>query len=73
VARMPDPTDPNDRQIWTEGFRHGYSGFVIRQSAGDPAYAAGYVAGQELRQAHRVEYERALFEGRRVRQGEAKS
>ena len=65
-----DPTDLSDRQIWTEGFRAGYAGyagFVIRQAGGDRSYADGYTAGQELRQAHRQDYERALFEGRRVR------
>ena len=67
---MPAPTlstDSPDRQIWTEGFRAGYAGFVIRQANGDRSYADGYAAGQELRQVHRQDYERALFEGRRVR------
>lgn len=58
-----DPTDPSYCQIWTEGFRHGYAGFVIRQTGGDRSYEAGYAAGQELRQAHREDYERALFDG----------
>lgn len=67
------PADPTDRPIWAEGFKAGYAGFVIRQTAGDRAYEAGYAAGQELRQAHREDYERALSEGRRVRPGAVES
>ncbi len=70
---MSDPIAPTDCPIWSEGFRAGYAGFVIRQTGGDRAYEAGYAAGQELRQAHREDYERALLEGSRVRPVQVKS
>ena len=60
---MPALTDDSDRRIWSEGFRHGYAGFIIRPGS-DPTYTAGYRAGSDLRIAHRQAFERALFQGR---------
>ena len=55
--------DSADQRIWAEGFRHGYAGFVIRQGGADHAFATGYAAGKQLRQAHLQDYERVLERG----------
>ena len=60
---MPALSDARDRRIWTESFRHGYAGFIIRPGS-DPTYTAGYRADGDLRSVHRQDFERALFQGR---------
>ena len=54
---------------WTVGFKDAYAGHAARHVAEIDgfSYASGRVEGEALRLKHRQEYERMLFDGRRVR------